>query len=379
MESTTTIQKERLFSLDLFRGLTVAGMILVNNQTGEKVYEQLGHSQWNGCTITDMIFPFFLYIIGVSIYFSISTKKGNDHKQIILDALVRSIKIIGLSLFLFLFPKVFIAPIDAFETVRIQGILFRIALVYFICTVLFLKMELSNIAKLGIAFLVLYWLLLMLIPVPGVGYSNLDMETNLVAWLDRLVITPAHLLHKTWDPQGLLGTIPACATTIMGIITGYLLKTKKFNNGEKVAWVFTFGTVSVLAGLVWSINFPLNKALWSSSFVLYTGGIASILMALCYWTVDVNVYRFGTKPFVAFGKNAIVIYFLSELLPRVMNLIKFEYNGNGYTSRSFITRELITPLFSSPYSISVANGVFYVLIFMALAWWMYKKNIFIKV
>ncbi len=371
--------QERLFSLDLFRGVTVAAMILVNNQSSEKTYTQMGHSEWNGCTITDMIFPFFLYIIGVSIYFSISTKKGINNKQIIQEAMIRSLKIIGLSLFLFLFPKLFIDPIEAFKTVRIQGILFRIALVYFICIVLFLRLEVKTLAIVGFASLIVYWLILSLIPVPGVGYSNFDIETNLVAWVDRLIFSPAHLLHKTWDPQGLLGTMSACGTTILGIVTGYLLKNKTMVNSEKVAWIFTLGVISCLMGLIWSIHFPLNKALWSSSFVLYTGGIASIVMALCYWLVDVNHYRSGLKPFVACGKNAIVIYFLSELLPRVMNLITFNYKENGYTLRSFITRELIAPLFSSPYNVAAANGTFYVLIFLGLAWWMYKKNIFVKV
>jgi predicted acyltransferase len=372
----------RLLSLDFFRGFTIAAMILVNNMGDHHyAYKQLGHSEWHGCTFTDLVFPFFLYIVGVSIVFALAGKKQEvTHSRIILAALRRSLVMVSLSFILFLIPKVLTNPIEAIQTLRIQGVLFRIAVVYFISVIIFLKFNIRGQVILGIVCLILYWWMLNFIPVPGIGAPNLNAGTDITSWLDRVVFTTSHLLNKTWDPQALLGTITACATAIFGMVAGWLLKNNTLTGNTRVAWLSILGIITVLAALLWNYSFPINKSLWTSSYVLYTGGLASICLAISYWIIDVQGYKWGVAPFVAFGRNAITVYFLSELLPRIMNLITFQTSGGGgATLRGWIYKTLFVSTFSSPYHASLASGIFYVLVFLGLAWWMYGKNIIVKI
>jgi len=372
----------RVLSLDVFRGLTIATMILVNNPGNRKyTYTQLDHSEWNGCTVTDLVFPFFLFIIGVSIFFALDSKKSTiPSSTLIFAATRRALILFGLSLFLFLFPKVFVDPLEALRTVRVEGVLERIAIVYFVCTIIFIKTTIKTQLKLMILFLIVYWAMITFIPVPGVGHPNMGTDTNLVAWLDQIILTPSHLLHGTWDPQGILSNIPAFSTTLLGILTGYLLKRKDLAAGDKVSWIFTIGVGCTIIGLLWDSSFPINKLLWTSSYVLYAGGLASIGLALCYWLIDVQGYSRWTMPFVAFGRNAITIYFLSELIPRILDMIKISTaDGKTTTLRSGFAKMVINPLFSSPYNASLAHGITYVLFFFIIAWWMYRKNIIVKI
>jgi predicted acyltransferase len=373
----------RLLSLDVFRGLTVAAMILVNNPgSWAHIYAPLRHAEWHGCTPTDLIFPFFLFIVGVSISYALGSKKGYmSHSKLIFTALKRALILFGLGLFLNLFPKVFTDPMEAFQTVRIPGVLQRIAVVFFITAVIFIKTSPKTQLRILIGILLAYWAMMTLIPVPGVGFANLEKETNLGAWLDRTLLTEAHLWRsaKTWDPEGIFSTLPAIGTGIFGLLIGTWLKRKDKEESVKISWMFSIGILAVILGLIWDLCFPINKALWTSSFVLYAGGLASIGLALCYWLIDVQGYKKGTTPFVVYGINAITVFFLSGLIPRILTMIKVNMSdGTVLTSREWLYELFYSPYFS-PINASLAGAVTFILIWLGILWWMYSRKIIIKV
>jgi predicted acyltransferase len=376
--------KQRLLSLDVFRGATVAAMILVNNPgSWSNIYPPLAHASWHGCTPTDLIFPFFLFIVGVSIAYAMGSKKldPTTHKSTLIKASKRALTLFGLGLFLSLFPNVFTNPIEAFSTVRIPGVLQRIGVVFIISALIFLKNSEKNILKILVGLLVAYWAMMTFIPVPGVGYANLEKETNLGAWFDRLVLTEAHLWKsaKTWDPEGILSTIPAISSCLFGVLVGVYLRRKDITDSVKVSWLFSIGILALLAGLVWDLQFPINKSLWTSSFVLYTGGWATILLSLTYWLIDINGYKKFTKPFVVYGVNAITVFFLSGLMPRIMSMIKVEMpDGKVVGSQTWLYDTFIVPYFS-PLNASLVYAVLFILFWYVILWIMYKRNIIIKV
>jgi len=381
-----TAPPKRLLSLDFFRGLTVAAMILVNNPgSWSHIYAPLEHAAWNGCTPTDLVFPFFLFIVGVSIAYAMGSKKDDSttHNKLIIKALKRGLILFGLGLFLAIFPRKFadFDLLEAIKNVRIPGVLQRIGVVFFISAVLFLKLNTKNIFRAIIIILMSYWALMTFVPVPGVGYPNLEKATNLGAWLDRTILTEAHLWKsaKTWDPEGILSTLPAIATGLFGVLVGVYLKRKDVEPGNKIAWLFSIGTICVLAGLLWDLQFPINKALWTSSYVLYTGGLATIVLALSYWIIDVNNYNRFTKPFVVYGVNAITVFFVSGLMPRLLNMIKLTLpNGEKTGALSWFYQTHFVPYFS-PINASLAYAIVFILFFYVILWIMYKKNIIIKV
>ena len=369
--------KPRLISLDVFRGITVLAMILVNNP-GDwgHIYAPLEHAEWNGCTPTDLIFPFFLFIVGVSIVYAMSSQKEDpqSHQILIVRAFKRAVILYCLGLFLSLFPSF------DFSTVRILGVLQRISIVYFISTIIFIKTSTKTQWRLFFGILLAYWAIMTLIPVPGIGEANLGKETNLGAWLDRLILTENHTwkLSKTWDPEGILSTLPAIATGIFGLLMGNLLKRKEQADADKIAWMFSIGTIAVIFGLLLDLTFPINKSLWTSSYVLFSGGLAAIGLALCYWLIDVKGYQKFTKPFVIYGVNAITVFFGSGLIPRILNLIKVDLNGKEVGAKVWLYETYFTPHFS-PYNASLAGAITFVLIWLLILWMMYRKNIIIKI
>jgi predicted acyltransferase len=373
----------RLLSLDVFRGLTVAAMILVNNPgSWSTIYAPLKHAEWNGCTPTDLIFPFFLFIVGVSISYALGSKKeSTSQSKLLLTAFKRALILFSLGLFLNLFPKVFTDPIEAFNTVRIPGVLQRIAVVFFITALIFLKTSQKTQLRLFFGILIAYWALMTLVPVPDVGYANLEKETNLGAWLDRTILTEAHLWKsaKTWDPEGILSTLPAVATGIFGVLIGTWLRRKDREASVKISWMFSIGILAVILGLIWDLCFPINKALWTSSFVLYAGGLATIGLALCYWLIDVQGYKKGTTPFVVYGVNAITVFFLSGLIPRILTMIMVTMpDGTRVNSRVWMYETFYTPYFT-PVNASLAGAITFILIWLAILWWMFKRKIIVKV
>ncbi len=379
-----TNPKTRLLSLDVFRGFTVAAMILVNNP-GDwgHIYAPLKHAAWHGCTPTDLIFPFFLFIVGVSIAYALDSKKNEvkNHPQLIVTILKRSLVLFGLGLFLALFPKVFTEPLEAIRTVRIPGVLQRIAVVFFVAALIFIKTSRKTQIVIFAGILLVYWLIMTFIPVPGVGYANLEPETNLGAWLDRSILTENHLWKssRTWDPEGILSTLPAIATGLFGVLIGTWLKRKDREDSVKVSWMFSIGIIAVMLGLIWDLFFPINKALWTSSYVLYSGGLATLGLALCYWIIDVQGYSRGTKAFVVYGVNAITVFFLSGLIPRILSMIKIDLaDGTSVTSKDWMYQTFYTP-YLSPVNASLAGAVTFILIWLVILWVMYNKKIIIKV
>ncbi|MFN8354355.1 MAG: heparan-alpha-glucosaminide N-acetyltransferase domain-containing protein [Spirosomataceae bacterium] len=366
----------RLLSLDVFRGMTVALMILVNNP-GDwgHIYAPLEHATWNGCTPTDLVFPFFLFIVGVSISFSLSGKPAT--KDTIQKIIIRSLRLFGLGLFLALFPRF------VFDTVRIPGVLQRIAVVYLICSLVFITTSTRTQWWLFIVLLVGYYIAMTYIPVPGVGAPNLAPETNLGAWIDRLILGEKHLWKsaKVWDPEGLFSTLPAIGTGISGMLTGSYLRKQGVPINERLIWVFVIGCASMVLGWAWDgAGFPINKSLWTSSYVCWTSGLAMCFLASLYWLIDLQGYQKWTKPFVVYGVNAITVFFLSGLIPRMMGLIKIQVADDEKIGlQQWLFQNGIAPLFSNPYHASLAGAITFILIWLGILWWMYNKKVFIKV
>ena len=384
MTNLKAIPRTRLLSLDVFRGLTVAAMILVNNPGDwSHIYAPLEHAEWNGCTPTDLIFPFFLFIVGVSISYALGDKIGQeqDHSKLMWTALKRALILFGLGLFLAAFPTLFTDPVATLKEVRIPGILQRISLVFFISALIFIKTKPQTQFKIMIGLLILYWLLMTYVPVPGLGYANLEKETNLGAWIDRTLLGEAHLwkLSVTWDPEGILGTIPAVSTGLFGVLAGSWLKRKDREESVKIAWMFSIGLIAIIAGLLWNLTFPINKALWTGSYVLYTGGLATIGLALCYWLIDVRGYQQGIKPFVAYGINALAAFFLSTLVAKTLNLPLVNLaDGTFYSTKYWLYKTFVVPLLS-PLNASLAMAITYVVFWFLILWFMYTKRIIIKI
>ena len=379
-------KSNRLLSLDIFRGITIAGMILVNNPGSDKTYPALEHATWNGCTPTDLIFPFFLFIVGVAITLSLTKRKerGDNANQMIFQIFKRSLSIFFIGLFLAAFPFFSITDtgfqwID-FSILRIPGVLQRIALVYFIASVIFLKTSVKTQAIIAGALLIIYWMLMTLVPVPGVGYPNLEPATNLGAWLDNLLLH-GHLwrFSKVWDPEGILSSMPAISTALFGILLGHWLRTKH-EPAVKVVWMFIFGNIGLVLGTIWDMWFPLNKSLWTSSYVVFTAGMALQFFGMCYWIVDVKGYKWWTKPFIVYGMNAIAVYFLSGCLARLLNLriIADAATNQAISTKVYIFNHFFTPFFS-PVNASLAFALAYIIFWLGIMWIFYVKKIFIKV
>ena len=373
----TALAKKRLLSLDVFRGITVAAMILVNNPGDwDHIYWPIAHSEWNGCTLADFIFPFFLFIVGVSIVYAMEGKKNDplQHRQLVLGILRRTFMLLFLGLLFSGFPYY------NMHTIRITGVLQRIALVFGICAFIYVHTQRKTQLWLFWLLLIAYYLLMTLVPVPGQGYATLDAKTNLGAWIDRTLLGEAHLWKESvvWDPEGIFGTIPAVATGLFGILAGTLLKRKDQSYAIKIAWLFSIGVLGVLAGLTWGLFFPINKSLWTSSYVLYTGGWASVILALFYWFIDVQGYKRFIAPFVVYGVNAIVVYFFSQLMARSMNMYQMEFNNRQVSFKDYLYKSFFEPHLSA-YNASLAFGLALVLFWYCILWVMYKRNIIIKV
>jgi predicted acyltransferase len=368
--------KERLLSLDVFRGITVAAMILVNNPgTWESVYSPLLHAHWNGCTPTDLVFPFFLFIVGVSIHFAFLPVSENGlTRQLFLKILKRSLIIFALGLFLAWFP---VFTLDRLSRLRIPGVLQRISAVFFFSSLIYLSSNWLTHIRIAVSLLVGYFILMTIVPVPDFGAANLEPETNLGAWVDRLLLD-GHLWaqSKTWDPEGMLSTLPAIATCLLGMLSGQLI-TKVKSAAEKVAWLFFIGSVLILLGLAWDLIFPINKALWTSSYVLYTGGIAMQFLAALYWLVDVQGYKKWATPFVYYGTNAIFVFVASGILAKTLLRIKVDAEGNislwSYLYQHLFATWLPTKDASLLFALSLLA------LFLVILWQMYKRKIFIKV
>lgn len=438
-ESIIKKQSSRLISLDAFRGITIAMMILVNNPgTWSAVYPQLRHATWNGWTITDFIFPFFLFIVGVSIVFAFSKRleSGRPKRVLYLKILRRTLILFGLGLFLngfscipqtifrvwgglfilsliilvivnlltrrkdqhlkallkkitknifkvFILAFVVIAVLEFdFSNIRIPGVLQRIAVTYAIAAIVVLNTNRRVQFYISVGLVLGYWATMKLIPVPGYGAGILEPMGNLCWYVDSKLLS-----GHTWvgapvegfDPEGILSTIPAIATVLFGVLTGHWLRTKK-DQWEKVTMLFVFGISALVIGEFISMWFPINKNLWSSSYTVFMAGMALLFLGMCYWLVDIKHYEKWTKPFIILGSNAITVYALSSFFARVfIYCIKITTSDGGTISlKSFLYKTLFES-WISPINASFFYALFYLLIWLLVAWIMYRKKVFIKV
>ena len=307
----------RLTSLDVYRGLAVAGMILVDNPGSDAgAYWPIKHAEWNGLTPADLIFPSFLFLVGVSLVFSFAArrKRGESSGTILVHVFKRSLILILAGLFVNAMPFI---GLDV-HTYRFYGVTQRIALCYLIASVLELWSDRRGQVIALITCLVGYWALLRFAPVPGMGipghdFPFMDPDRNLAAWLDRRLFM-GHLYNGTRDPEGLLSTIPAFGTTIAGVLTGHWLRSKA-NATRKVASMLFAGGFGLVAGRLWNYWFPINKNLWTSSFVLFTAGFALVMLATLYWVLEVKCMQGAwTMPILVFGTNAIAGFIADSIV-----------------------------------------------------------------
>jgi predicted acyltransferase len=307
----------RLLCLDVYRGLMVAAMIVVDNPgSDEHAYWPIMHAKWNGWTPADFIFPSFLVLVGISIVYSFSSRldRGESRTQILVHAFQRALILIAIGLLVNASPLI---GLDL-HTWRFEGVTQRIALCYFFAAILELWVGRRGQILALAACLVGYWALLRFVPVPGAGIPGrdipfMDQVQNLPAWLDRKLFM-GHLYDGTRDPEGLLHTIPAVGSTLIGVLTGHWLKTKK-SAARLLGTMVLFGILGMLSGLLWNRWFPLNKNLWTSSFVLFSGGFALLFLSLLYWVLEVKRWRGSwTTPILVFGMNAIAGFVADALV-----------------------------------------------------------------
>ena len=376
--------EHRLQSLDVFRGLTVAGMLLVN-QPGDwgAIYPPLEHAAWNGWTPTDLIFPFFLFIVGVTTHLSVEARRRRgDIERAILGQLVkRSLLIVLCGLLLASFPW---WPLERITGMRFPGVLQRIGVAYFFGALLTLGGSLKRQVVILVCLLFGYWFAMTLLPVPGgaaMGQLVLDdPSASLAAWLDRAVFG-RHLWKSsvTWDPEGLLSTVPAIGTVMLGVFTGRWISIARPIH-EKLVGLFGAGALATVSGLMWNWSFPINKNLWTSSYVLFTAGVAAITLATCIWLIDIVGVKWWTKPFIWFGRNPLLAFMGTGLMSRTIYSLVRLPNGDG-TSSSLqrVVYESAYASWLSPKDASLLFALSYVALWAAILWALDRRRVYWKV
>ncbi len=373
---------DRLGSLDVFRGATVAAMILVNNAGDwDKTYSPLLHAEWHGWTPTDLIFPFFLFVVGVAIPYAFAgrlQRSGGDlgplHRQIVRRAAI----LFALGLFLSWFP---FYTVD-WSAARIPGVLQRIAVVYVAAALAWLHLgPLSQAPRALLALILLagYWMAMVLVPVPGHGAGDLSPDGNLSGWLDHLVLG-SHTWRKApgpGDPEGILSTVPAIATALAGLFAGDWLRSSRTQR-EKLRSLLLSGSAATIAGLVLAPWFPINKNLWTSTYVLFTAGVALLLLAAIYYVVDVKDWNGWARPLSIFGTNAIFAFFGSTLLAKITYVIKWTEGGETVNLQQWLYRHLFSNWLPD-YVASLAWALAYVALWWGLTATLYRRRIFLKI
>jgi len=383
--------RERLVALDVFRGMTIAGMLLVNDPgSWEAIYSPLEHAPWNGWTPTDLIFPFFLFIVGVTTHLSLSKR---DPHEVVPKIIRRGLMIVLVGLLLNAFPffwwgKIAGNPDPTFwqrvvyraQHLRFAGVLQRIGIAYMFSALLTLRTTLRQQIAIIAALLIGYWLAMTLIPVPGtgtIGYFLLDQPAKtLAAWTDRLILGLPHIWagSKTFDPEGPLSTIPAIGTAMLGVIAGRWITQRERPLVERIAGLFGAGCLLMLAGEAWDIVFPINKNLWTSSYVLFTAGFASITLATCIWLIDVHEIRGWTRPFVIYGVNPLVAFAGSGLMARTTDsLIKI----HGVSLHQWTFAHWFEPYLPEKFA-SLLWALCFVALWLGILALFHRRNIIVK-
>ncbi|KAF3884714.1 MULTISPECIES: acyltransferase family protein [Nostocales] len=376
----------RLTSLDVFRGITIAGMILVNmaSLAEPNVYAPLLHAQWHGCTPTDLVFPFFLFIVGVAMAFSLSkyTEKNKPNASVYGRILRRAAILFALGLFLNGFWNKGVWTFD-FSTIRIMGVLQRISLSYLLASVAVLNLPRRGQWILAGVLLVGYWLTMMYVPVPGYGAGVLTRDGNFSAYIDRLIIPAAHLykgdgFNNLGDPEGLFSTIPAVVSVLIGYFTGQWIRNKKDIYSETSMDLVLFGLICLVVGGIWDLAFPLNKKLWTSSYVIFTSGWALLLLAACYELIEVRRIRRWSRPFEVMGLNAISIFVASILLIKILVKTKIGDGEKALSTYEWIYQNLFVS-WTGTVNGSFLFAIVTVLLWLGVACVMYRQRWFVKV
>ncbi|CAA9359415.1 MAG: N-acetylglucosamine related transporter, NagX [uncultured Gemmatimonadaceae bacterium] len=396
--------RERLVSLDVFRGMTVAGMLLVNNPgSWAHIFPPLAHAAWHGWTPTDLVFPFFLFIAGITTSLSLTARRarGDDEGAIVRQILRRGALIFLFGLLVNWFPgftwgevpgvadPTFLQRVvDRLHQLRLLGVLQRIALAYTAAALITTRTTLRQQVAIVAALLVGYWVAIAALPVPDhglPGYLVLDQPARtMAAWVDRLVLDWGPLGNhiwvssKTWDPEGVLSTVPAIGTAMLGVMAGRWIGQPR-PLPERLAGLFAAGSLGMVAGLVWSWALPINKSLWTSSYVVFTAAMAAVALATVMWVVDVHRVRRWTPPFLAFGVNPTIAFVGSGVLARIIySIVKVEYGGARVPLQAAIHQSLFAS-WLPPRVASLAFALSFVLLFLAGLGVLYRRNIIFKV
>lgn len=365
----------RLVSLDAFRGITIAGMILVNNP-GDwgAIYSPFRHAEWNGLTPTDLIFPFFLFIVGVSIAIALGKRSESEQRSAVYRKIFRrTLVIFAFGLFLNAFPFFDLGSL------RIPGVLQRIALCYMAASILFINLGWKPLSVLSAAILIAYWAVMSLASVPGCDIAFDPKACNPAAFVDRAILGTDHIwsLGKVYDPEGILSTIPAIVTTLSGVFAGGWLKSRRGKH-EKCSVLLVSALLLLALGWAWSFWFPLNKSIWSSSYVVYTSGMALGFLAVCYWLIDIKGCKRWAYPAVVFGMNPLALYIGAETLSRLMDVIQVGSAGEPVSAKESVFGALFSPI-AAPMTASLLYAFAFILLWYFLLWILYRRGIFIKI
>ncbi|WP_137166594.1 acyltransferase family protein [Salinimonas lutimaris] len=353
----------RLLALDVFRGLTIIAMIVVNSPG---TYGELSHAHWEGILFADLVFPFFILIVGVAIPLGFSKQLTDSATQRTLLKKVwhRAVVMFALGLIVNLLYT-------QFEQIRVLGVLQRIAIVYLACCYLAIYCSIWQTVKIGAGILISYWLLILLVPAPGIEAGSLERGHNLINWFDQFA--PGMLWRGAWDPEGVLSTLPAVSTGIIGMLMGHIVMQNRGQLYTTSAKLFILGFGCFATGCIWSLAFPFIKQIWSSSFVLATGGIGAMILGFIVWYTDIMRYRTGTYLPVIFGANAITAYVLHVVIEK---LLDWPLSGTSLHA-------LYQQLAHSAGLSGLVSATLWVLLFLSICtlpvWWLYRRHIFIKI
>ena len=375
VHATPVSTPQRLVSLDAFRGLTMALMVLVNNNGSERdAYIQLRHSEWNGWTITDTIFPTFLWIVGVAITLSLGKRLAEGVSRVRLSR-----QIFRRSAILFVFGLAIYAPPHFnWETQRVPGVLQRIAICYLAVSLLYLFTGLRGQVCWLIALLATYWMLMTLAPVADYGAGRLDQEGNFAHYVDRMALGSHNYgPTKTWDPEGIVSTLPAIATTLFGVLAGHLLRLRR-SLPERMTWLFLAGNLLLAAGAVCSYWLPINKKLWTDSFCLFMAGLDFVIFATFAWLVDGLGWRKPVRPLAIMGMNAISVYIVSEFSAEALDYIRWNAESGHVSLQHYLYRTLFVPL-GSPANASLLYSLAFTVAMYLVAYGMHRKRWYLRV
>lgn len=366
VESTPLTKTGRLVSLDAFRGIVMTLMVMVNNNGDEAVaYSQLRHSAWHGWTMTDTVFPSFLWMVGITITLSLGKRiaSGVPHRRLILHVLRRAAILFILGMAIYAFPHFDPA------TQRILGVLQRIAICFFIASGIYLWSGVRGQIVWIVGLMASYWLLMFYAPVPGFGHGRLDVEGNFAHYVDHMVLGSHNYRHtRDWDPEGVVSTLPAIATTLFGVLAGHLLQARR-TLAERTNYLFAAGALLVAAG--WALNFwmPINKKLWTDSFSLFMAGLDFTAFALLILLIDMRGWKKPFRPMVVMGMNAIAVYVVSEFGSELLDL-------GGTQQRLY--RAVFVPL-ASPANASLLYSIAFAVAMLLVAWILYRRGWFLRV